>query len=373
MSVRTIDMLEIKELPTKGYEKVIEAVDKEAGLHAIIAVHNTSLGPSLGGVRIYPYSSVQEALTDALRLSKGMTYKSAIAEIGLGGGKAVLIANPKEDKTAKLLHSFAEAVNSLNGQYICAEDVGTTTDDMAVLSEKTHYVAALASRGSSGDPSPYTAWGVWRGMQAVALKQWNTTSLHSKTVAIQGLGKVGNTLAELLFWHGAELLVSDIDSEKLNTAKRKFGAEIISPEEIHRVKCDIFTPCAMGAILNDETIPELQCQAVAGSANNQLAEAHHADELRKRNILYAPDYVINAGGIINASLEFAPNGYNAKSARRKVNRIFNTLLDIFYRSETQQIATDTTAHQLAEYKLAYGIGKRQGKMIFHGKLDEPNT
>jgi leucine dehydrogenase len=358
-------MLKVKDLNIEGYERVIEAIDPEAGLHSIIAIHNTSMGPSLGGTRIYPYRSVDEALSDALRLSKGMTYKSAVAEIGLGGGKSVIIADPKKDKTEKLLMAFADAVEVLKGKYICAEDVGTSTDDMMIIAQRTNFVAALPTEGSSGDPSPFTAWGVFRGMQAVALKLWNTVNLKGRTVAIQGLGNVGYRLAEFLFWHGAQLIVADVDPARVAAAVHNFNAKAVSPEEIYSVPCDIFAPCAMGGAINEHTIGQLKCRAVAGSANNQLQDPKQGQQLMQRGILYAPDFVINSGGIINASVEFEPNGYSPVIARNKVDHIFDTLMEIFNRSHLTRVPTSVVANELAEYKLTYGIGKRKQQLYFH--------
>jgi leucine dehydrogenase len=361
-------MLKVKELHTNGYEKVIEAIDLDAKLHCIIAIHNTTLGPSLGGTRIYPYKSVSEALDDALRLSKGMTYKSAIAELGLGGGKSVIIADPRKDKNEKLLAAFAEAVDSLHGMYICAEDVGTDTEDMLVISKYTPYVAALPTRQSSGDPSPFTAWGIFRGMQAVGLRAWNSLSLRGKTICIQGLGKVGFKLADFLFWHGARLFVSDIDEEKVKQAIKYYGAQRVNPENVYSTPCDIFVPCAMGGIVNDETIDQFRCRAIAGSANNQLLHSKHGLALLEKKILYAPDFVINSGGIINASIEFEPERYNPVLARQKVDHIFETLLEIFNRSHMQKRSTSEIAIELAEYKISSKIGKRKGALFFHNDL-----
>lgn len=365
-------MLSIKEIHVEGYEKVIEAIHQEAGLHCVIAVHNTVLGPALGGTRIFPYKNLYEALNDALRLSRGMTYKSAIAEIGLGGGKSVIIANPKKDKNEKLLAAFAEAVDSLQGNYICAEDVGTDTRDMLTISKYTPYVAALPTSQSSGDPSPFTAWGVFRGMQAVGLRIWNNLSLRGKIICIQGLGKVGFKLAEFLFWHGAHLLVSDLDEEKVALATQLYGAQRVDPKDVYSIPCDIFAPCAMGGIINKTSRHSLRCQAIAGSANNQLLDPEDGIALLEKNILYAPDFVINAGGIINASVEFEPDGYNPVIARQKVDHIFETLLEIFNRSYLEKAPTSEVAVKLAETKIAARKGKRKGNIfIHHDHLRQP--
>ncbi len=352
-------MLEYTEIPVEGYEKVIEAVDVDAGLHAYIAIHDTTMGPSLGGTRIYPYSSNEEALTDALRLAKGMTYKSAMAEIGLGGGKSVIIADPAKEKSEELLLAFATAVDSLKGKYICAEDMGTSVEDMALISTKTSYVVALDSKTSSGDPSPFTAFGTYRGMQAVAFKLWESESLRNRQVAIQGLGNVGWKLGEQLFWAGAKLVVADVNGDRAAEFGHQFGAQVVSTDEILFTECDILAPCAMGGVFNDQTIPKLRCAAVAGAANNQLLEEKHGEELMKRGILYAPDYVINAGGIINVSVELDPGGYNARIAWKKVEALYEVLLSVFNIATKRKIPTSEAANDLAEHKLRYRIGQRK--------------
>ena len=351
-------MLEIKELPIPEYERVIEAKDPSSGLHAFIAVHNTTLGPALGGTRVYPYKNAEDALEDVLRVAKGMTYKSAVVENGLGGGKSVIIADPKTEKTEKLLLSFGEAINSFQGKYIAAEDVGTSTEDMIVINKRSPYVAALPTEKSSGDPSRFTAWGVYRGMQAVATRLWKSPSLRGKVIAIQGIGNVGSRLANLLFWEGAELILTDIDNTKVHDLALKDGAKEITPIEYFDVECDILAPCALGGILNPETIPRLKCSAIAGAANNQLLEPEDGNRLMERGILYAPDYIINSGGIINASAEFEPGGYNPKLSRDKVNKIYDTLMEVFEKSEQSGRATNFIADELAEHNLKNEIGKR---------------
>lgn len=357
-------MLDVKELSFPGYEKVIEAKDSESGLHAYIAVHNTLLGPAMGGTRLYPYKKPEDALFDVLRLAKGMTYKSAVVENGLGGGKSVIIADPKTEKTERLLLSFGEAVNLFKGKYIVAEDVGTSTEDMTIIRRKTPYVAALPTEKSSGDPSRFTAWGVYRGIQAVAMKLWNSPSLWNKRIAIQGIGHVGSRLANHLFWEGANLILCDFDQEILHDVALKDGAEEVSPNIILEVECDIFAPCALGGILNADSIPRLKCKAVAGAANNQLLVEADGKKLFERGILYAPDYIINSGGIINASAEFEPGGYNPKHSRNKVNKIYDTLMEVFERSEGEGRETNLIADELAEYKLVHRIGKRKVPIKF---------
>jgi leucine dehydrogenase len=357
-------MLSIKELIIPGYEKVIEGHDPTCGLQCFIAVHDSHLGPSLGGTRIYPYSSKEEALKDVLRLAKAMTYKSAVAEDGLGGGKSVIIADPRHAKTPELLHAFGEVVDSLQGSYIAAEDVGSTILDMALIRQKTPYVAALSTEKSSGDPSRFTAWGVFRGIQAVSKKLWGSRSLRGKKIAIEGLGNVGSKLANLLFWEGADLIVCDINDKVTQEAAHDYAAQIISPSKFYSVECDILAPCAMGGTINSQTLKTLHCKAIAGSANNQLEDPALGLELLENNILYAPDYIINSGGIINAAAEFEEGGYNPTYARDRVNHIYDTLMRIFEQSESEHKPTHQVADLIAEYNLKHGIGKRQNQIIF---------
>jgi leucine dehydrogenase len=352
-------VLELKELNIDNYEKVIEAINKEAGLHAFIAIHNLTMGPALGGTRIYPYASAKDALTDVLRLSQGMTYKSALAETGLGGGKSVIIADPKKDKTEKLLEAFGEAVDCLKGSYICAEDSGTNTEDMMIVRRKTAYVAGLPTATSSGDPSRFTAWGILKGLQAVAKTIWGSESLKGKTIAIQGLGSVGIKVAEHLFWQEANLILSDLNDEKMHAYGQLYRARTVSSDQILEVECDILCPCAMGGILNEKSINKLNCKAVAGAANNQLLKEEDGKLLHDKAILYAPDFVINSGGIINVAYELEKDLYNPQKAIAAVNKIYDTLITIFETSKKQNIATSLTALQFADYKLANKIGKRK--------------
>lgn len=358
-------MVLIRTIQVPGYELVIEGKDPESGLHCFIAIHDSTLGPALGGVRIYPYSNPEEALDDVLRLAKGMTYKSAVISNGLGGGKSVIIADPKKGKPEALLLAFAEVVDSLKGQYIAAEDVGTSVDDMGILRKKTPYVAALSSDQSSGDPSRFTAWGVFRGLQAVAKKLWGTRSLKGKTIAIQGLGHVGSKLAEILFWEGADLILTDTDPDKLGRHVHLYKAVKIQPGDFIEVPCDILSPCALGGILNSSSIPKLRCRAVAGAANNQLLTQEDGFALRERNILYAPDYIINSGGIINAAAEFDKGGYDPNVSRNRVDHIFDTLAIVFEKAEQENKPTSQVADELAESHLKNLIGKRIDPILFH--------
>lgn len=361
-------MLEIKEILVPDYEKVIEAKDDKSGLHCFIAIHDTTMGPAMGGARIYPYKDKKDALTDVLRLAKGMTYKSAILENGLGGGKSVIIADPKIHKTNELLHAFGQVIHSQKGRYIVAEDVGSSVEDMLIINKKTPYVAALPTEKSSGDPSRFTAWGVYRGMQAVAMKLWKSPSLRKKKIAIQGIGHVGAGLANILFWEGADLLLSDLDIEKTHRISLKYGAKEVNPSDFLTVVCDILSPCALGGIFHKETIPLLNCKAIAGSANNQLFEKGDGIRLKKLGILYAPDFIINSGGISNAAAEFEPGGYNPKHSRDKVNKIYDTLLEIFIRSEIEDKTPNQVAKEVARDKLMHKTGMRKQPIEFQDSV-----
>lgn len=346
-----MNSLLIKNLLIPGYEKVIEAIDSTTGLHAFVAIHNTTLGPSLGGMRMYPYSSREEALMDVLRLSKAMTLKSALAETGLGGGKSVLIGDPRKNKTKELLFSFAEVLNTLKGSYIAAEDVGISAENLLIIRQKSPYVAALPLPGSSGDPSRFTAFGIYRGLQALSQTLFGTPSLKGRSFAIQGIGSVGSKLCHFLFWEGAKLYITDLEADKVQSHVERFGAEGVDPDKILNLPVDIICPCAMGGILNSITIPHLQCKAVGGAANNQLQNLEDGLLLQERSILFAPDFVINSGGIINASSEFLPGGYDPKVAQNKTAHIFDTLLEIFHVSKTTGKSTALIANEIAESKL----------------------
>lgn len=361
--------LRFEKIPVDGYEQVWKVTDKNAQLTAIIAIHNTSLGPALGGIRIYPYATFNQALEDVLRLSKGMTYKSANAEVGFGGGKSVIIADPKRQKTPELLEAFGSAVQALGGQYICAEDAGCSTEDVKVIRRKTKYVVGLPNANSSGDPSLFTAWGVFRGVQSAAKKLFGSDSLEGRTVAIQGLGSVGSKLADHLFWAGADLVLSDLDMALAERLARKYGAKTASTDQILRTECDILAPCAMGGVINDQTIPNFRCRAIAGAANNQLLKDSHADMLRDRGILYAPDFVINAGGLLNVSAELQETGYHPSGPRYKTHHIYDTLLAIYEIADRNKESNHTAALALAEYRIKYGIGKRIDSPTFHHTVE----
>lgn len=327
-----------------GHENVTFCSDSDSGLKAIVAIHNTSRGPSLGGCRMWDYETEEMALTDVLRLSRGMTYKSALADLPYGGGKSVIFGDPANDKTDLLLAAMGRFVDALGGRYIIAEDVGTTPKDMARIGTMTRHVAGL--EGGSGDPSPVTAWGVFLGMKSAIRERWNRESFEDLRVAVQGLGSVGFELCRLLHEAGALLWVSDLSESTIEKAIIQFGAKRVAPEAIYGLNVDVFAPCAFGAILNDKTIAEMKAQVIAGSANNQLAEDRCGNVLMRAGILYAPDYLINAGGVINISYE--DPDYNPERALAHVARIEDTMSAVFQRAKTENIPTNVAADRVAE-------------------------
>ncbi len=318
------------EMTNYRHEKVLFVNNEKADLKAIIAVHNTNLGPAIGGCRLFPYASFDDALFDVLRLSRGMSHKNAVAGLPHGGGKGVIIADPSM-KTEAMFEAFAEAVNDLGGSYITAEDVNTTCDDALVMLRKTKYLCGLPQ--NSGDPSPFTARGVWQGIRATAKVALGTDSLEGLTIAVQGLGKVGFDLCRLLNESGAKLIVANRSNQAMaQKAAEEFGATIVPTEEIYAQKCDIFSPNAMGAILNPTTIPQLNCKAVAGGANNQILDDASGLALKARGIFYAPDFVINGGGVINAAAE-VDGPYNKEAVLEKVDNIYNSIEHILSESK----------------------------------------
>lgn len=332
------------------HEEVIFCHNKDVGLKAIIAIHNTTLGPALGGTRMWNYANEEEALVDVLRLSKGMTYKASVAGLNLGGGKAVIIGDPKKTKTEGLFRAFGAYVNSLQGKYITAEDVGTTVHDMEYVFMETPFVTGIPKAlGGSGDPSPYTAHGTLQGIKASVKKKLGTDSLKGIRVAVQGLGSVGSHLVEYLSKEGAVITIADIDAEKVQKISAKFSARALDPNEIVTSECDVFAPCALGAVINDQTIDKLKCKVVAGGANNQLAESRHGDALFELGILYAPDYVINAGGLMNVFVEL--EGYSSDRAFDKTLQVYDNLMSVFNISERDQMATHKAADRLAESRI----------------------
>ena len=340
------------EIAKMGHERVLICSNPDVGLKAVIAVHSTVLGPGLGGTRMWKYASDEEAITDVLRLSRGMTYKAAAAGLNLGGGKAVIIGDAKIDKSEALFRSFGRYVDSLGGLYITAEDVGTDMEDMELILTETRWVTGVSpAHGGSGDPSPVTAYGTLQGIKACAKWKFGDGDIAGRTVAIQGLGSVGGYLAKYLIERGAKVFGCDIDAESVETA-RETGVEIVSADEIFDVDCDIFAPCALGAILNEQTIPRLRCKVVAGAANNQLAvEERDAPELAGRGILYAPDFVINAGGLINVYNELLGD-YNQERALRMTRSIYLNLTKVFDLAKREGITTARAADRVAEERIA---------------------
>lgn len=338
-------------LDSNNHEQVVFCNDKHSGLKAIIAIHNTQLGPALGGCRMYPYENEADALTDVLRLSKGMTKKAAVAGLNLGGGKAVIIADPKIHSTESLFRTFGRFVNSLGGRYITAEDVGTNTRAMEwVLQETDHVVGIPAYLGGSGDPSPVTAHGTFVGIKAAVKKIKGTDNLSGIKVAVEGIGNVGYNLCKELHASGAKLFVSDINPVAIKRAVAEFKAQQVKIEELYGLDVDVYAPCALGATINDKTIAQLKCSIIAGAANNQLKdEEKHGAELKNRGILYAPDYVINAGGLINVYPEV--HGGDAASAWSKVENIYYTLQNIFDIAEKENVTTNTAANKLAHERI----------------------
>ncbi len=331
-----------------GHERVVYGHDTASGLNAIVAIHNTTLGPALGGCRMWPYASEAEALTDVLRLSRGMTYKSALAGLPFGGGKAVILGDPRKDKSEALFLAMGRFVDSLGGRYVTAEDVGVSVEDVETIARTTRHVAGTRA-GGAGDPSPSTASGVLVGIRAAVAHKLGRHSLDGVRVAVQGVGHVGTHLCRLLHRAGAELTVTDIDAKAIECVADEFGAEPVATDAIVGVESEVFAPCALGAVINDATIEQLQAPIVAGSANNQLAEPRHGTELMRRGVLYAPDYVINAGGVINISHE-GPN-YDKQAAVDHVAKIHDTLREIFTRAEAAGIPTSQAADRLAEERL----------------------
>ncbi len=328
------------------YEQLVFCHDKATGLRAIVAIHDTTLGPALGGCRMYPYATEEEAIVDVLRLARGMTYKAAASGLNLGGGKSVIIGDPERDKSEELFRSFGRYLETLGGRYIVAEDVGTSTEDMEnIRIETSNVVGVDVTHGGSGDPSPFTALGVLQGMRACVEEVFGTPSLEGLTVAVQGLGHVGSNLCKLLDEDGANLIVTDINREAVERAVAAFGAKSVAPEEILAVPCDVFAPCALGAVVNDETLPGFRCAIIAGSANNILHEPRHGEALVERGILYAPDYVINAGGLINVADEL--EGYNEQRATKRVLRIYESVKRILAIAKRDGVppgvAADTSA------------------------------
>jgi leucine dehydrogenase len=331
-----------------GHEQLVLCNDTSAGYRGIIAIHSTTLGPALGGTRFWNYASDEEAIVDALRLARGMTYKNAVAGLNLGGGKSVIIGNNKTTDREMIFRAHGRFVESLGGRYITAEDVGTSTADMDYVHMETKNVTGLAGR--SGDPSPVTAHGVFRAIQASAKERWGSDDLSGRTISVQGAGHVGYFLSKELHEAGAKLVVTDIDAERVKQVVSEFGARAVAPDEIYGVQADIFAPCALGGIINDKTIPQLKVEIVSGAANNVLLEERHGEVLDQKGILYAPDYVANAGGVINVYSELA--GWSSARAFRKADEIYDTILRVFRIAKTDKVPTYVAADRLAEQRIA---------------------
>ncbi len=344
------------------HEEVVFCHNKDAGLKAIIAIHNTTLGPALGGLRMWPYASEDEAMNDVLRLSRGMTYKASVAGLNLGGGKSVIIGDPKTDKSEALFRALGRFVESLNGRYITAEDVGIDVNDMEyVFQETANVVGVHQVHGGSGDPSPFTAYGTLQGIKASLNFKFNNEEVGKYSYAVQGAGHVGFELIKLLRNEGAKVFVSDINEAALQQAT-ELGCEIVKSDDIHRVDADVFCPCALGAVINEKTIPDFRFKIICGAANNQLATTECGDEVEKRGLVYAPDYAVNAGGLMNVSIEF--EGYNRERAMRMMRTIYYNVGRIFQIAGRDGIATWRAADRMAEERIA-AIGKL--KLPFLGR------
>jgi leucine dehydrogenase len=357
MEVTSLGKSELMENPVIGqmglhnHEQILFCNDNATGLRAIIAIHNTVLGPSLGGTRMWNYRNELEALNDVLRLSRGMTYKSSVAGLNLGGGKAVIIGDPRKIKNEALLRRFGKFVDSLGGKYITAEDVAMTSRDMETIHMETEYVSGLPENmGGSGDPSPVTAYGVYVSMKASAKEVWGNDSLAGKKVLVQGIGHVGEVLVEHLTKEGAKVFINDINEERLKLVAAAYKAEVVSADVMFDLDIDIYAPCALGATVNDDTLGRLKCKIICGAANNQLAdEKIHGEAVAKQGILYAPDYVVNAGGIINVYYEL--EGYNRERAMAHAEKIYATTYNIFQMAKADGIPTYMAANRLAEQRI----------------------
>jgi len=335
-------------LAEHDHEQVSFAYESSCGYRGIIAIHSTGLGPALGGTRFWNYGTDEEALVDCLRLARGMTYKAAVAGLNLGGGKSVILGDNRTTRREALFRAHGRHVESLGGRYITAEDVGTSTSDMEYIKAETNHVTGLI--GKSGDPSPVTAYGVYRGMKACVHYRSGSDRLTGKTVALQGCGSVGYHLAKLLHAEGAHIVCTDIDPQRVRRVVEECGATAVATSEIYDVRADIFAPCALGAVINDDTIRRLRVEIVAGGANNQLAEDRHGDLLEERHVTYAPDYVINGGGLINVNAEL--HGWSPERARNKAGEIYDTILRVFEIAREERIPSYQAADRLAEQRIA---------------------
>jgi len=361
MEVKNINDILLAENPVLSqmgvydHEQLVFCNDNETGLKAIIGIHNTVLGPSLGGTRLWKYNNEMEAIRDVLRLSRGMTYKAAVAGLNLGGGKAVIIGDSKKDKNEKFMRRFGQFVNSLGGKYITAEDVGIGTQDMEWVSRETKFVTGLP--GKSGDPSPVTAFGVYNAMKASAKERWGSDSLSGKKVMVQGIGHVGEHLVKFLTEEGALVSIADINEDRLKVIAAEYKSTVVALDKVYDVDMDIYAPCALGATVNDNTLERLKCSVICGAANNQLAdEKVHGEAVMKRGIVYAPDYVVNAGGLINVSTEIS--GLTQQEAMKLAGDIYNTTLNIFKIAKTENIPTYAAANKIAETRIEKAKAKK---------------
>jgi leucine dehydrogenase len=346
--------MKITDVPVTGYERVVRCEDPASGLAAIIAVHDTTLGPALGGIRMWPYEHEREAIVDAMRLARGMTFKAAVSGLNLGGGKTVVIGDPRKDKSEALFRALGRFVDTLNGRYIAAEDVGTATQDMDYVAMETPYVTGIDAAGGSGDPSPMTAFGVFQGVRAAAKKVYGSHKLEGLRVSVQGAGHVGSYLAQHLADAGAIVTVTDMHEDNLARVQEATGATVVSPEKIYDVPCDIFAPCALGGIVNPENLDRLMAagdlKIIAGAANNVLDHDSTGQLLHERGVLYAPDYVINAGGLINVSEELG--GYNIEQAKKRVAKIYDNLSKVFNLADELGIPPHEAAEKVALERIA---------------------
>ena len=337
-------------LDTYGHEQVVFCHNKDAGLKAIIAIHNTVLGPALGGTRMWPYKTEADALNDVLRLSRGMTYKNAVAGLDIGGGKAVIIGDPATDKSEALFRAFGQFVQSLGGRYITAEDVGIDVNDMEYVYRETEFVTGVHQvHGGSGDPSPFTAYGSLQGLMATLQKKYGDEEVGNYSYAVQGLGHVGMEYVKLLKERGAKIFVTDINKALLDKAVNEYGAEAVAPDDIYDVDADVYSPCALGGTINEQTLDRMKFKVICGPANNQLASNAIGDEVTRRGIVYAPDYAVNAGGVMNVALEMS--GYNRERAMRMMRTIYHNLTRIFEISERDGIPTYKAADRMAEERI----------------------
>jgi leucine dehydrogenase len=343
--------LVISKMNIMGHEQVVFCQDAKTGLRAIIAIHDTTLGPALGGTRMWNYSNEEDALKDVLRLSRGMTFKAAISGLNLGGGKAVIIGDARNDKTEALMRKFGQYVDGLGGKYITAEDMGMSTKDMEYVRMETKHVTGIPeSMGGSGDPSPVTAFGVYMGMKAAAKYKWESEKLVGKTIVVQGVGHVGENLVRYLIDEGANIIINDINEERLNRLSEEFGVEVVMGDAIFDMEMDIYAPCALGATVNPDTISRLKCEIIAGAANNQLAnEERDAQLCTDKGICYTPDFLINAGGLINVYSEL--KGYNREQALNQTRKIYHTTLEILQKADFDNITTHVAALDIAKKRL----------------------